>query len=98
MLGAQRGYGGGRESETEARTGLQARADAREDERTETTYDGKADRRARCNYCWELDQWKMYSIIVPSFSEKAEPGLRFSCMYIAGVLLMDSQFAVSFNK
>lgn len=65
------GDGGGRESETEARTAA-ARADAREDERTETTYDGKADRRARCNYCWELDQWKMYSIIVPSFSEKAE--------------------------
>lgn len=75
VQGATRGGGG----ETRART------DAREDERTETTYDGKADRKARCNYCWELDQWKMYSIIVPSFSEKAgrplESCLWFSHMY-----------------
>ncbi|KAL0129538.1 hypothetical protein PUN28_001655 [Cardiocondyla obscurior] len=26
--------------------------------------------KARCNYCWELDQWKMYSIIVSSFFRK----------------------------
>jgi len=44
----------------------------------------------------------MYSIIVPSFSEKAgrllEPVSWFLLIHVVYVLLIDSQFAVSFDK
>jgi len=65
---------------------------------TEVTHGGKADRKARCNYCWELDKWKMHSIIVPSFSEKADclPELCVFASFvssIAGVLSVESKFA-----
>lgn len=60
----------------------------------EVTHGGKADRKARCNYCWELDKWKMHSIIVPSSSEKAGclPELCILASFvsfIAGVLLVE---------
>jgi len=70
-------FGAQRERDRGENGGVVTRAD----ERTETTYDGKADRKARCNYCWELDQWKMYSIIVPGFSEKADHLLE-PCLYL----------------